>query len=223
MRNIPFSLKIAAKPLLILVLLVILSLIGFSKAFAVVGSLREELATAKVNGNVLESKLDTLSVNQANVEADENYAVSFFPGESSALLALYQLRASAVNSGLVLSNLKVVSGAGTGDFSAVSFSFDLEGPLQQVLDFVNLTKNIAPNVWIGKTKLDFMGDVLKAGIDINSYWAPYPAKMPALTEPITSLDDSEKEILAKISSYSRPSFVSLTAGAPRENLNPFGE
>ena len=224
MKNIPFILKIAVKPLLVLTLLITVSLVGFSKAFSEIGSLRQESEKASKSENVLKSKLDVLSESQANVTTDANYAVSFLPGENSALLVLYQLRAGAASSGLLLSNFKVGFGTGeAGGLQTTSVSFDIEGPLQQILDFVNLTKNIAPNVWIAKTELNFSGETLQATIDMISYWSAFPTKMPALTEAITSLDNSEKEILAKISSYSRPSFVSLTPAAPRENLNPFGE
>ena len=224
MINIPFSLKIIAKPVLVLALLITVSITGFSRAFYEVGSLREESVAASKSENILRSKLDILSTNEASVGADANYAVSFLPGENPALLVLYQLRGSAVKSGLLLSNFKVGSEMkDASGFMTVSVSFDLQGPLQQILDFVNSIKSISPNVWIGKTELNFTGETLQATIDTTSYWSPYPTKIPALTEAITALDASEKETLARVSNLSQPPFVSLTPGAPRENLNPFGE
>ena len=224
MINIPFSVKIIAKPVLVLVLLITVSIAGFSRAFYEVGSLREESAATTKSENILKSKLDTLSLNEASVATDTNYAVSFFPGENPALSVLYQLRASAVKSGLLFSNFKVGSEMkDASGFMTVSISFDVEGPLAQILDFVGSLKAISPNVWINKTDLNFAGDSLKAGISSKSYWSSFPAKIPALTEPITSLDNSEKETLARVSSLSQPSFVTLTSGVPRENLNPFGE
>ncbi len=226
MKNIPFIVKIAVKPLLIIVLLVALSITGFSRAFYEIGSLTEERAKAVKSENILKSKLDTLSESQANVTADANYAVSFFPGENPALLLLYQLRTSAAGYGLILSNLKVNPEAKDANgFLKTSIAFDILGPLQQILDFVNSTKAISPNVWIEKTELNFAGegDSLQASIYLKSYWSPFPTKIPALVEPITSLDASEKEILSKMSGYSLPPFVTLTPGMPRENLNPFGE
>ncbi len=224
MKNIPFILKIAVKPLLVLTLLIVVSLIGFSRAFYEIGSLREESAAAEKSENVLKSKLDVLSESQTMATTDANYAVSFLPGENPALLVLYQLRASAASSGLLFSNFKVGSEMKeAGDFMKVSVSFDLQGPLQQVLDFVNSIKAISPNVWIEKTELSFVGETLQATLNTTSYWSPYPAKIPPLTEPITALNSAEKEILSKIGSYNLPPFVSLTPVAPRENLNPFGE
>jgi len=224
MTNIPFIIKIAVKPLLVLALLITLSLVGLSRAFYEIGSLREESAKTVKNENTLKSKLDILSASQVSVTTDANYAVSFLPGENPALLVLYQLRSSAVKNGLLLSNFKVGSEAkDAGGFMKVSVSFDLQGPLPQILDFVNSVKSIAPNVWIEKTELNFTGETLQATIDTTSYWSPFPTKIPPLTEPTTSLDSGEKETLARVSSFSQPSFVSLTPGAPRENLNPFGE
>lgn len=226
MINIPFSLKIIAKPLLILVLLISVSLIGFKSAFYEIGGLREELETAHKNENILKSKLETLSANRESVSTDANYAVSFLPGENPGLLVLYQLRSNAANNGLFLSNLKV--GSETKDpngFMKISISFDLQGSMQQILNFVNSTKVTSPNIWVEKTELDFMGDISQASASINakSYWSAFPTKIPALTEPITSLNSSEKETLSKISGFTLPPFESLTAGAPRENPNPFGE
>jgi hypothetical protein len=224
MKNVPFIIKIAAKPLLVLALLAILSLTGFSKAFSEIGSLKEQQAKAVKSENILKSKLDTLSINEASVSTDANHAVSFLPGENPALLVLYQLRAGAVNSGLILSDLKVGSGIqDPNGFMRVSISFDVEGPLMQILDFISSSKVMAPNIWVERTDLEFSGDVVRASIDTKSFWVPFPTKMPPLTEPVTSLDASEKEVLTKISGFSKPSFVSLTPGIPRENLNPFGE
>jgi len=224
MTNIPFGLKIAVKPFLVLALLITVSLVGFSRGLYQIGSLRQESVAAGKSQNILKSKLDMLISNEINVAADANYAVSFLPGENPALLVLYQLRSSAASSGLLLSNFKVGSEMkNAGGFMTVSISFNVEGPLSQILDFVNSIKVISPNVWIAKTELDFTGETLQAVIDTKSYWAPFPAKIPALTEPITSLDISEKEIIFNVSGFSQPSFVTLTPGAPRENLNPFGE
>jgi len=226
MKNVPFIIKIAVKPLLIVVLLVALSITGFSRAFYEIGSLTEERAKAAKNENILKSKLDTLSGNVASVATDANYAVSFFPGENPALLVLYQLRGSAANYGLILSNLEVNPGAeDPNGFLKTSVSFDIQGPLRQILDFVNSTKTISPNVWIERTELNFIGegDILQASINLKSYWSPFPIKIPALVEPITALDASEKEILSKVSVFSLPPFVSLTPAVPRENANPFGE
>ncbi len=224
MKNIPFIVKIAAKPLLILTLLVAFSFVGLSKASFEIGGLKEELAKANKSENILKSKLDIISLNQASALEDVNYASSFFPGENPALLVLYQLRASAAAMGLLLSNFKVNPEAKDANgFLKTSISFDVEGPLDLILSFVNSTKKMAPNIWIEKTELNFTGDVLQATISTKSYWSPFPAKIPALTEPITSLDASEKEIIQKVSGFNLPPFVSLTPEAPRENLNPFGE
>lgn len=224
MKNIPFIIKIAFKPFLIIFLLISVSLIGFSRAFSEIGSLNEERGKAAKNENILKTKLDTLSTNQENVLTNVNYASSFLPGENPALLLLYQLRVSAVGNGLAIANFKV--GSETKDANGlmkVSLSLEIAGPLEQIINFANSIKTISPNVWIDDTELSFTGETLRASINVVSYWAPFPTKIPALTEPITSIDVAEKEILSKISTYSQPFFVSLTPMAPYENLNPFGE
>lgn len=224
MKNILFIAKIAAKPLLILILLVVFSLVGLSKASFEIGGLKEELAEAAKDENVLKSKLDVISLNQANALKDVNYASSFFPGENPALLVLYQLRSSAAGYALLFSNLKV--NAEVKDpigFLRTSVLFDIEGPLDLILSFVNSTKKMAPNIWVEKAELNFSDEVVQATISTQSYWSPFPTKIPALTEPIIALDALEKEILSKISGFSLPPFVSLTPEAPRDNPNPFGE
>lgn len=224
MKNIPFIIKIAAKPLLILILLVVFSFVGLSKASFEIGSLKEELVKATKDENILKSKLDIISQNQASALENVNYASSFFPGENPALLVLYQLRANAAVNALIFSNLKVSAEAkDPNGFLRTSISFDIEGPLDLILSFVNSTKKMAPNVWIEKTELNFEGEAVRATISTKSYWSPFPTKIPALTEPITALDASEKEIIRNVSGFSLPPFVTLTPEAPRENLTPFGE
>jgi hypothetical protein len=225
MKNIPFIFKIVIKPILILVLLIVVSLIGFSRVFFEIGSLREEQAAALKSENILKSKLDTLTASKADLVMDTNRAVSYFPGENPALLVLYQLRSIAQNSGILLSNFTVGSSVadGTMGFMKIVVSFDLDGPLEQIISFINATKAVSPNIWIDNTDIEFAGGSLRAKVYTNSFWAPYPTKLPVLTEPITALDASEKEILSRVANFSQPSFVSLTPGVPRENINPFGE
>lgn len=224
MKKIPFIVKIALKPLLVLTLLIAVSLIGFSKGFYQIGSLREGLSKAKKSENILKSKLDMLSIGLESVEQDANSAVTFLPGENPALLVLSQLRGNAAVGGLILSNYKVGSEAkDASGFMKIPISFDVEGPLESVLNFANFIKKVSPNTWIDKTEMDFVGENLRASISTNSYFLPFPTKMPASTEPITALDTNEKEIISNLSSYTQPSFVNMTAGFPRENLNPFGE
>ncbi|MEK7061498.1 MAG: hypothetical protein AAB954_02455 [Patescibacteria group bacterium] len=224
MKNVPFIIKIAIKPVLVLVLLIVFSFIGFSKAFSQVKNLKEELAKAVKNENILKSKLDILSADEGNLQTNSNSAVSYFPGENPTLLTLYQLRKNAVSAGLFPSNLKVnPGGQDTNGFMKTSIIFDVQGTLSQILDFVGLVKIVSPNIWIENTELDFQGETLKATIATKSYWAPYPVKIPALTEPVSQLDASEKEILTKIAAFNQPPFVSLTSEVPRENLDPFGE
>jgi hypothetical protein len=225
MKNVPFIFKIVIKPLLILVLLIAVSLIGFSRAYAEIGALRNEQAAAIKIENILKSKLDLLSASQASVVADTNRAVSYFPGENPALLVLFQLRSTAQASGILISNSKVgpaVENSRVGFMNNI-VSFDLEGPLEQIINFVNATKTLSPNIWIDKTELEFAGGSLKAKVSVNSFWDPYPTKLPVLTEPITALDAKEKETLSKIAGYSQPAFTSLTPSEPWVNTNPFGE
>lgn len=224
MKNTPLILKIALKPFLIIFLLISVSFIGFTRAFSEIGSLREELTKITKSENILKTKLDTLSVNQEEVTANVNYASSFLPGENPALLLLYQLKTSAAGSGLTITDFKV--GAETKDvnnFMKVALALETVGPFEQIINFANSIKTISPNAWIDNTELSFTGETLRASINVVSYWVPFPTKIPPLTDPITSIDTAEKEILTKISKYSQPSFVSLTPMAPYENLNPFGE
>lgn len=224
MKNIPFILKIAVKPFLVLGVIIAVSLFGFSRAFYEIGNLREQMAKATKEGNILKSKLDILSSNSQSVASDAGASAAYLPGENSALQVLSQLRANAQTYGILISNLKVNPGAkDPSGFMKTTISFDVQGDLSQIIDFINTTKISSPNTWIDSTELNFTADTLHATVSISSYWAPFPTKIPALTEPITSLDASEKEILLKISGYERPSFVTLTPEAPRDNPNPFGE
>lgn len=222
MKNVPFIVKIAFKPVLILILLVIFSFVGFSKAFGEIGNLSRELEKVRKTENILKSKLNILSESDESINT--NYAVSFLPGENTSLSALYQLRSNAFQNGLIITNFRVGSETKeSSDFMKVAISFDIEGPLPQILNFINLTKMFSPNIWIEKTELEFAGEAIRAKVYTKSYWAPFPTKIPALTDPITELSAKDKEILSTVIDYLQPPFASITPGIPGENINPFGE
>ncbi len=222
MKNIPFIIKIAYKPVLILVLLVIFSLIGLSKGYSQVLSLRKELARVEKTENILKSKLNILTSNEDSVNTV--FAVAYLPSENSSLAALYQLKNVAAQNGLLFTNYKVGSEVKeSSDFVKSIISFELEGPLFQILNFVNMIKTVSPNIWIDKSELEFMGDLTRVKFYTKTYWSSFPTKIPALTDPITDLSQKDNEILSQIIDYFQPPFDVFTVDAARENLNPFGE
>ena len=210
--------------MVLLFLVIVVALVGFKAAFTQAGNLKTALEKAKKNENILKAKLNVLTESEGNLQSDANSAVAYLPGENPALLVLYQVRKLAADGGLIFSNLAVGSSANDANgLMAVGVSFDLQGSLPRILDYVNSVKNTAPNLKVQNVDLLFSAEVVRATIEVKSFWSPYPTKIPILTEPATALTSSEKEVLIKISGFLPPPFVSLTAGVPRENLNPFGE
>jgi hypothetical protein len=147
------------------------------------------------------------------------------PSENPALLVISQIKKLAVANEAYLSNIKVaVSGQTDSKTENAEISFDIKGQINSVLNLISEIKKVAPLIQVDSVKLSLDSDIAQATVQVRTYWAPYPTKMPALTEPTSGLSNSEQVLLVDLTDLELPDFdTNLVPTSPVENPNPFGE
>ena len=222
-KNISLAdVRILAFPLGSLVFLVVLFVIAYGNFSTRISGQRSNLATQRKNENILSSKRDLLT--QLDVESFSlvDSAVVALPSQNSALVMLAQLRGSAAGRLLTLANLKVdPSIPGNKNLSKVQIQFDLDGEFSQVFSFIKEIANMAPLSTIEIVSIVSSGDIVRASITISTYFASFPDKLPALTEPLTEFSSSEREVLSVLSQLIPPPFSSVNSTEPVLRSNPF--
>ena len=147
------------------------------------------------------------------------------PKTNPSLQYLSQLRLLAAENGLILSDVKVSSGGETaGNLSAINGSFSVLGAKESITSFCQSLGRMAPLTVISKIDLSDGGGASKADIGTRTFYASLPKTIPSISQSITDLTASEKELITEIESLSTPA-IGQTFTPSTEGITsaPFGE
>jgi len=144
------------------------------------------------------------------------------PETNSALLMLSQIKTLSSKHSLLFSDLNVGTPAiGDSGLYKVELKFDLDGQIEQIIPFLRELKFFAPVSNIREVEFISGTEVSRSTVSIVVYFAEYPNKIPAITDPIVNLTASEVETLSVLEGLIIPDFVDLEPSAPGERANPF--
>ena len=222
-KNIKINLRILGLPTLSIV---ILTIITFGFAGIIIDKITTagaELDAVSREKNVLEAKVSSLTSISGESLNDTSEVVSMaLPDKNSALLSMAQFRSMASESSLTLENIKVGSEIkDTGGISHVDITFDVEGPTQSIISYLNSVTTIAPINKLSKFKISSNESTIRASVTSSSYWAAFPKTIPAVESPFEPFSADELSAIEQISNLRRPQFVTLTPEEDSNRENPF--
>jgi len=221
---LPLGVRVLLGQVGLLAALVLIFAIGFKVGLGQVGRRRADLALLRKNKEILTAKRDLLTSIAPQVASQAGLVTAALPGRNPALLVISQIKKLAVANGVVLTGIKVgLSGEAKSRAAAVGVSMDMIGPVASVLDLVSGIKKIAPISRIDKVELNLTGMDTTSSLEVKSYWASFPTRLPALTEPVAGLTKAEENLLETLADLTLPALVTLAPSSPVENPNPFGE
>ena len=149
-------------------------------------------------------------------------AIVAMPDKNPSLVALSQLKNLAEARALILNNIEVgrktTNKSGT---SKTTISFEVEGALSQVLNYLLSTKNFAPISTIDRVEIAQAGGVIRTSVDLAVFWAPLPTKLPAITETVTELTASEENLITELLDLEQPLFFQVLPVEPSARIDPF--
>jgi len=217
--KLPPQIKVLFFPVALVVLVIFLYLIAFRVGYSQVARQMDELKEAEKNEVVLEQKLRLLGKIQEEVLSQADTAVVALPDANPGLTMLGQLSQLATENGLTIGSKKI--GAASEDsqgLSKIKVSLDITAAnLSSVLEFVSAIGQIAPLSTLNFVEISKEGTgEIFAIVDLSTYWAPFPEKIPPLTAPIKELTRQEQEILARLSTLDQPQVAEAPAFAPSE-------
>lgn len=201
-----------------IILFVIVGQFGFGKIFEI----RAQIGTAETNQKTLTQKLDILRNISGTGAQMSNFAVAALPDSNPSLAIMSQIKILAGSNLLAISELKVGSPVvdPTG-VSMVGISFNLTGTMTQIESFVESVDNLAPISNVDKIKLSESASGSALGvISVKSFFAPFPTKVPAITQAIPDLTVDEQTTLQNISKFTQPTFSEVPA-ASAGKTDPF--
>lgn len=202
----------------VIVLFIIVGNYGFGR----IGDLRSQISKAQSDKQLLTGKLNTLRTVNEIASTGSQAASSALPAKNSSLIVLTQVKSLAGQKQVVINNLKSGSETkGSTGVSSTAISFDLVGPREGVLSFLDQIERTAPIVLLTKIKMSENGGETRATITLNSFWAALPTQLPAITQSITELSSDENSLLENISNLVQPQFVEVPPAQGAGKTNPF--
>lgn len=206
-ENVMSVIKVVLPLLVVILLFVVVGKFGFGK----ITNVRAQISAAQTEQKVLSQKVSILT-NVASVgEQFSNLAVSALPDSNPALAVVSQLKILAGTEALLLSEVK--SGTPANDaagLSAVSVSFNVIGSRVQIESFINKIDDIAPITVVDKIKINETSPGSSVGsISVKSFWAPFPTKIPPVSEAISDLTSDEEQIMQELSVLNQPVFSQI--------------
>lgn len=204
----PKNLLSSTLPLLIsIILFVIVGNFGVGRVL----ELRAQIDQANIEKNILADKLNTLRSLAPNLATSSEISSIALPEKNPALVTLSQIKNLATQNVVALSNIRTSSSAGgTASLLSTSLSFEVTGPSQGIISFLNGVHNIAPITIVNKIKLNETGGTTQAEVTVSSFWAALPTQIPAVDQAVNTLTPDEQTVLNNLSSLTQPQFSNLS-------------
>ena len=219
---VPPNIEVMVIPFILITVLIILSILVAKIGISKVNSQREKLTVAQRDETIFKQKQEILQEVQGEVLSLADLSVSAVPNKNPALAVISQLKNLASLRSVVLSNLQVGSKSGAEKgMSKVDISFDVDGDFSSVLDFLQDTSKIAPISRIEKIEINQAVGATRANTTMISFWAPFPKKLPPLTEAAKDLSVEELSLIRSLSELTPPVFLEIAPSVPSARADPF--
>lgn len=215
-------LKSAGPLLAIIVLLFAVGKFSLSQ----IKNLRNQITNAEKTQAVLADKLKVLRSISEMPASETNIALIAMPRTNPSLSVISQIKVLASESAVALENIKSTSlEEEGGGLSYATTSFKVFGSRAAILAFVEKIKIIAPITFVEKVDLSENFGISEANISTKTYFAPLPESIPTVTQAVSDLTSTEKEMLIQMLSLRAPmiSDETFTASGSAINASPFGD
>ena len=208
MKELNNQINFVIKPLAIFVL--VCGLLLFTILFGVgkIVGIRNKVSESRKMEVALSNKIQTLRTVDTKIADNLTYIDVALPSRASALYAMNQIKVRAIESGVVVSNLRSGNSvSGESSIDANLISFDVDGNILSVYNFLESFAVSLPIMNVTKARINLVGDVAKANISLNVYSSALPKKIPSVTTSVNGLTPDEESLLSEISKYDLPSFI----------------
>jgi len=210
-----------SKPLLIfifsLAVCLVVILIGLDRVKLISKKLKD---AEKINSILSQNSSLVSSFNQSvNPESGFEFIL---PSENAFVYSISQIKNIALESSMIVSDIKVGNEALEGDLKKTQVSFNIQGSPESFYQFIEKLQNSLPLVSINKADITGSGGIFSSDITLTAYSSEFPQKMPGLNDPIKALDAKEADLLTEIEGYSQPLFSAPEeASYIEQRENPF--
>lgn len=104
----------------------------------------------------------------------------------------------------------------SSDLQEVEISFNIEGQLEDITDFIRQLEKNSPLTQIESVSLSLDG--LIAFLKVKVFYQGFPESLGSVEKPVPVLTEKEKEILAMITDFRKVEKIEVNAPTGKENI-----
>lgn len=215
--------KLVAYPAIALGIMATLSVMALTTGYSKVKTQISEFNSAAKNEEILETKVNVLREIASGILVHTDTSITAMPSNNPILWTYSQVKKQAEKHEVELSEITFGRSSGGEGLGGATISFDMQGDVQKMIDYMKDASNLAPVLTLGEVELEEdpkTGFIAKT--ELTAYWADLPTKIPPLTQPIKGLTPSEEELLSRLAILDRPEFTVLDkAEGSSGRIDPF--
>jgi Tfp pilus assembly protein PilO len=183
----------------------------------------EKLRNIENQEQQLSKKLEILREVQEGLLEYSNASLMAVPNNNPTMWSLSLLRKSLYENELGLNKAEARLKKSENNLYNVSLDLELKGGLKDILVFASSTMKMAPIIKTKSMEVTKEEGDYTAKVELTTFWADLPKKLPALDEPIKGFEQKELEILVDVKKLLRPEFDVLEPQEDNERQSPFRE
>ncbi len=215
------NIKSLGIPFLYLIFSIMFLIVFFKIGLSQINNQRKILADEQSSNKILQQKEFLLRNFQTGIEEFVDASANAIPEKNPVLVMVSQLKNLSAIQGVTLTSFKVGTESQHEGISAVELSVGVEGTPSTLFNFLQTLSQVSPISLIDKVKINTVAGAATGNISIKVFFAPFPQRLPALTEPIVEFSDQENKLLEELSSLSPPLFSNLNPQSPAAREDPF--
>ena len=181
--------------------------------------------------NNLETKLQILEGIDKNLITDRVKKMeAVFPSDKPIVELLSSLAQLAAKHSLSFGGVSLSPGfltdeeKGKTNLSDLTFGFEVDGELKNVLKFLQELERVAPLMKIDKVGLTIKTlPMIAAKINVSAFYQPAPKSLGKISQPVKLLSRSEEAILSQLFNFTQFQAVLPVAQTGKTNLFDFGQ
>jgi hypothetical protein len=207
-----------------IVTITLLLVVGSIMGYNILTTYYTTYKTSITENQLLTQKRDALKEVQPSVLDLSGDTAIALPDRNPLLWTLSQLKAYLENQESVVITKFSLEGETplTESVKSLPFTFELRAlSVDDVLALTDYVSTIAPITKVDVVTLTQSGEFVNAKVVMSVYWSAYPTELSGITQPVTSLEQSDMDTLAQLSGLVKPAFGVLSPSAPTVRENPF--
>lgn len=184
-------------PVLVFVVIIALGITVGRGMIAGILDTREEIKELGKTNKLLLAKKETLmKIDKDDYTKKAQVVILAVPDEPSGLSSMASLRSIASLSEIKLENIKIGQ---AGESGQVAISFQVEGSIASITAYLEKIEKAVPLTHMRKISLSAIGSFSDARVDVYSFWASLPDKLPEVASVVETLTSVEEELISKLS------------------------